>query len=55
MTYEATTNCENTAFPALVHVPGSTLITLFAFLYDSRGPHSIWSDTRPGYGYWAFM
>ena len=43
------------AFPALVHVPGSTLITLFAFLYDSRGPHSIWSDTRPEYGYWALM
>ena len=32
-----------------------TLVTLFLSLFDSPGPHSIWSDTRPEYGYWALM
>lgn len=32
-----------------------TLLALFLSLFDLPGPHSIWSDTRPQYGYWALM
>jgi hypothetical protein len=56
MTYEAQRQIEK----ALRSLPWymfliPTLVTLLVSLFDSRGPHSIWSDTGPEYGYWAFM
>jgi hypothetical protein len=40
------------AFPALVHVPGSHTCNGLGLFFPA-GPQSIWSDTRPEYGYWG--
>lgn len=40
------------AFPALVHAPGSHPCNGSGLSFPA-GPPSIWSDTRPEYGYWG--
>jgi hypothetical protein len=51
MTYRRAAGCEGNSFFAVLHVPGSCLLSLLMLLFDPL----VLNDTRPQNGYWAMM